>query len=177
MAQVDPVWKKEVLRHSDWLRSVVRARLGSASAVDDIVQDVFSDALSIGSGHESIQHPAPWLYRIAIRKVLLWRRATGRQRKALNRVRDGYSSTANPGTAIPLDLLLQAESSSKVRQALQRISGRDAEILVLKYIHGWSYDGISQNLGIDKTKIAHRLRRARQRLRTELAEYFEGEFQ
>ncbi|MFH1268527.1 MAG: sigma-70 region 4 domain-containing protein, partial [Planctomycetota bacterium] len=56
-----------------------------------------------------------------------------------------------------------------VRTALERLPGRDAEILLLKYTEDWSYRELAERLGISRSAVQARLHRARKRMRTELA--------
>ncbi len=113
---------------------------------------------------------APWLYRLAVRQTLLYRRAQGRRRKLVDR----YANRVQPGEADvrqadPLGWLLAKERRTFVRLAMSRLPRRDAEILLLKYSEDWSYNAISEHLGVSQSAVEARLHRARQRLRTELA--------
>jgi RNA polymerase sigma-70 factor (ECF subfamily) len=56
-----------------------------------------------------------------------------------------------------------------VRDALERLPPRDADILLLKYTEHWSYQQLSDHLGISHSAVETRLHRARARLRGELA--------
>ena len=56
-----------------------------------------------------------------------------------------------------------------VREALTRLPGRDAEILLLKYTEGWSCRDLAVFLGQTEAAIVARLHRARARLREALA--------
>ena len=49
-----------------------------------------------------------------------------------------------------------------------RLAPRDREILLLKYTESWSYQQLSDRLGISETAVEARLHRARGRLRREL---------
>jgi RNA polymerase sigma-70 factor (ECF subfamily) len=68
----------------------------------------------------------------------------------------------------PLDWLLLAERRQVVRDALERLAARDAEILLLKYCEGWNYHQIAAHLGVSHSAVETRLHRARNRLRDEL---------
>src|SRR5438552_17545269 len=81
-----------------------------------------------------------WLYRLAGRQVLLYRRRWGRQRRLLDRYAGIRSSDSGSLAASdPLDGLLQDERHGLIRAALGRLPRRDAEILLLKYTEDWSY--------------------------------------
>jgi RNA polymerase sigma-70 factor (ECF subfamily) len=112
---------------------------------------------------------APWLYRLAVRQALLYRRRAGRQRKLAER----YGQSLRPGSedslaGDPLEWLLADERCRLVRSALARLAPRDAEILLLKYTEDWSYRELAVRLGVSVAAIETRLHRARERLRAEL---------
>ena len=113
---------------------------------------------------------APWLYRLAVRQSLLYRRAQGRRRKLVDRYANRFQpSEADSRQVDPLGWLLAEERRGSVRLAMSRLPRRDAEILLLKYSEDWSYNAISERLGISHSAVEARLHRARQRLRSELA--------
>ena len=71
--------------------------------------------------------------------------------------------------AEPLDWLLADERQQLVRDAVERLNRRDAEILLLKYTEGWSYRQLAEHLGVSQSAVEARLHRARGRLRGQLA--------
>ena len=80
---------------------------------------------------------APWLYRLAVRQSLLYRRRMGRTRKLHVRyaqhVFSGNGEGDHASESNPLTWLLADERRALVRQALDPPWRRDAEILLLKY--------------------------------------------
>ena len=168
-------WDESLVRHSTWMRSLVRGRLGEGAHVDDVLSEVMVDALRNRSSSSTIEKPQAWLYRLTIRKVLQYRRKQGRQRNLTKRWAE-RSDVREEDVAqeTPLEVLLGTERRTRVRRILHRLPGRDADLLVLKYVQNWSYQQISESLGIDKARLAHRLRAARQRFRTLLVEMQES---
>ncbi len=155
-----------IVDQQKWLRSVLIARVVDQNVVDDLVSEVTQDALALGQRWHDIKKPGPWLYRVAVRKVLQYRRSQRSQRKSNSRfLNEPQIQEAAFEWSTPLDNLEKLEFQSLVRQALSKLNGRDREILLLKYVHEWNYDQISTNLGLEKSKIAYRLRNARARLR------------
>jgi len=162
-------WQAELTTHERWLRTVIAARLGEPQAVDEVFQEVSLAAVRQASPIRDTSRVAPWLYRLAIRQVLLYRRKAGRQRKLKNRFAEETSPTeADPRQLDPLGMLLAEERRTMVREAMTRLNGKDAELLMLKYTENWSYRQISAHLGISESAVEARLHRARRRLRTEL---------
>ena len=163
-------WSELLARHEHWLRTVVLARLGEPAAVEEVMQEV---ALAAVRQQAPIADPAkvgPWLYQIAVRQTLLYRRKAGRRRK----LTQGYAESFRPSgedhrTVDPLGWLLADERRRLVREALGSLTSRDREILLLKYTENWSYRQIAEHLGLSHSAVEARLHRARSRMRKELA--------
>jgi RNA polymerase sigma factor (sigma-70 family) len=160
-------WASTLVLHDRWLRTVVAARLGERQAVDEVLQDVSLAAVGARVTVDPAR-VAGWLYRLAIRKTLLYRRSRGRQHKLVGRyvkkVREEATSAPDP-----LGWLLLDERMALVREALARLPARDAEILLLKYTENWSCRDLAEHLGQTESAIESRLHRARGRLRDQLA--------
>jgi len=156
--------------HAPWLRTVVRHRLGEPQAVDDVMQEI---AVSVFRQTAPIRDPervAPWLYRIAVRQTLMYRRTAGRRRKLQN----GYADAAithgpDLESSDPLRWLMSEERESSIRQAIEALPDLDREILMLKYTENWNYKDLAEHLGVTLHTVEYRLLRARKRLRRELA--------
>ncbi len=169
------------LQHLDWLRTVVRARIGTdAATVDDLLGEISLEVLRLEDKWKHIPAPGPWFYRVAIRKVALFRRNQHREKQVMDRVRLDPLVHRHRGseTVEPFQRLLWNEDLVAVRNALSKLNGKDVEILMLKYVHNFGYDEIRARLGIDTNKIIYRLRTARNRLRAALnAQDLSGEKQ
>jgi RNA polymerase sigma-70 factor (ECF subfamily) len=115
---------------------------------------------------------APWLYRVAVRQSLLYRRRMGRFRKLRARYGEARQPSERDDRQIdPLEWLLADERQDLVRRAVARLPRREAEILLLKYSENWSYEQLAQHLGTSESAIESRLHRARRRLRQLLAAF------
>lgn len=109
----------------------------------------------------------PWLYRVAIRQVLQYRRAAGRRRAFQER----YAAEAAPSEVQQQDALqwlLNSETGQLTRQAVERLPELDAQMFFLKYEHQLSYRDIAERLGISRNAVESRLHRIRKQLRREL---------
>lgn len=162
-------WNKILAEHDRWLRTVVYARLGEPQAVDDVMQDVALAAVRQSAPLQDKSRVAPWLYRLAVRQTLLYRRKMGRGRNLTHRYAERYrpveSDTRDPG---PLEWLLSLEAGSLIRKAIGLLRESDSEILMLKYAQNWNYHQIAEHLGIGHSAVEARLHRARARMRKEL---------
>ncbi|MCR4410983.1 MAG: sigma-70 family RNA polymerase sigma factor [Thermoguttaceae bacterium] len=162
-------WEAVLASHDRWLRTVVYARVGEPQAVDDVMQEVALAAVRQKSPLEDPAKVAPWLYRLAVTQSLLYRRKQGRRRKLADRyTRQTRLDEHDARQRDPLAWLLAAERREMVGKALDRLAGRDREILLLKYTEDCSYRDLAERLGTTVTAVQARLHRARERLREEL---------
>jgi RNA polymerase sigma-70 factor (ECF subfamily) len=162
-------WVATLAEHDRWLRTVVLTRLGERQAVDEVMQEVALAAVAQRAPLTDPSRVGAWLYRLAVRLVLLYRRKCGRQRKLIGSYAWHRRAEREVGSGSgPLDWLLQDERDGLVRQALGRLPRRDAEIILLKYTEDWSYKELAERLGITASAVEARLHRARQRLRQAL---------
>lgn len=163
-------WAKALESHRSWLATVIRARLADRQAAEDVLQEVALAAIAQSSRPTDPAKVAPWLYRIALRKVINHHRATGRRRRLLDgaiasgRVKE-HSSEPGPG-----DWLLKSENLANVAKVLQDLSPQDRQILLLKYTEGWGYQELAEHLGISIKTVEYRLLRARKALRRRLSD-------
>lgn len=168
-AKPDADWPALLAQHDRWLRTVVYARLQEAQAVDDVMQEVALAAVKQSAPLTDPAKAGPWLYRLAIRQTLMYRRGCGRRKKLRQRfVERCVPSEYDATTPEPLEWLLARERQQLVRVALDRLPARDAELLLLKYTEHWDYHRIAEQLGVSHSAVETRLHRARARMRQEL---------
>jgi len=167
-------WGRCLSEHEGWLRGVILARTGEPQAVDDVWQELSLAAVEQRAPLADPAKAPAWLYRVAVVRSIRYRRQQARRRKRLTRLAsesNGHVSLADD----PAGWLLREECRQLVREALGRLAGRDAEILLLKYHERWSYRQIATVLGISESATDARVFRARERLRRELACHFPDE--
>lgn len=145
-----------------WLWSVIYARLGDASVTEDILQDVYVAVLQKRQSWQDIQQIRGWLYQVAIRHVLQFRRRQSRQRERIHRY--AQMKLADGDTSL-LDRLCGAEQIDLVRMAIWQLRSSDRQVLLLKYREDLSCHDISIHLGVTETTVQTRLLRARRRLK------------
>ena len=169
-------WAEELRKNEEWLRTVIAARVGESQAVGDIFQEVALAAVRQKSPIHDPSKVAPWLYRLAVIQSLLYRRTMGRKRNLLQRYRQrvGEPLDRDPSPG-PLQWLLAEERHQMVRDAMAQLPEQARELLLLKYVHDWSYRDMAEKLGVTVTTVQARLHRARGLLRQVLARRMGGE--
>lgn len=162
----DGDWAGLLARHARWLRTVLIARSGEAAAVEELFQELTVAVLRKPPVQVADARRPAWLYGVAVKTALMHRRRHGRQRRLLSRWETNGHTAALP--VDPLHWLLVTERQQLVRLALDVLSPKDRELLLLKYTEDWSYCDLADHLGLSVAAVEARLHRARGRLRYEL---------
>ena len=150
--------------HETWLRTTLHARLGNRDEVDEVMQEV-----AVAAANQSVERVGPWLYQVALRQVMLFRRKAGRRRKLMNNVAEKLAPTEVDVRSKPaVEFLIGEERGEEVRAAMARIDERDRQLLLLKYVEGLSYGEIANRIGVTASAVQSRLHRARATLRQEV---------
>lgn len=150
--------------HGGWLRSVIVARLGDPGGADDVLQEVHVAAIEQKAPLRQRSAAVSWLYQLAVRQSMLFRRGMGRHRRRMNEAA-AREETKHIEDTDPLEWLLSAERRELIRAALQQLDGEQRELLILKYVEGWSYRQIAERTGRTERAVESHLHRTRLRLR------------
>lgn len=153
---------QEFSRHEAWLRTALHSRLGNSDEVDEVMQEVALAAANQSAKSQTVERIGPWLYRVALRQVMLFRRKAGRRKKLVDRFRH---ARVERHERTPLQFLLSQEQARLVRQAMSEMPELERQLLMLKYVEGFSYGGIADRLGVSASAVQSRLHRARAALR------------
>ena len=138
---------------------------GSASDADDCLQDALIDALELARSGTRIRNWGGLLRRLATARAL--DRVRERRRRAAETVADwGELAAVDPPTSRGLE---EAELAERLRDALGKISSRQAEVFCLHCLEGLRYGEIAQQLNVSVGVVSAHLHRAREKLRRLLA--------
>ena len=163
-------WAQALEINRRWLATVVHARLADHQAAEDVLQEVALAAIRQTSKPTDPTKVAPWLYRIALRKVINHHRSTGRRRKLIDGAIAAGRATELAREPAPGEWLMQMESRNNVSKVMKQLEPQDRQILMLKYTEGWGYRELSEHLGITLKTVEYRLLKARRALRAYLSE-------
>ncbi len=147
--------------------------LGSRE-VEDLVQDVFIKILKKIRGFEGRAALFTWIYEIAVNHC----RDELRRRKR----RRWFSLHEMPQEAleqIPLDEISASEQieagevRSQLRRALNQLTPKYRELVVLRDLEGLSYEEVAKISGLEEKLVKSRLHQARQILAGKMKRYLE----
>ena len=154
------------LENESWLRTVVRSRIPEQEAVEDIMQNIALALVRQRENLDEINKVGAWLYQVAVKQVLMYRRTRGRRRKFENRVAEAPAEVMPVNESVnPLERVLAAEKQQHVQNAMQHLDELDRQILMLKYSEGWTYRQLADQMGVKEDTVEYRLAKARKNLR------------
>ncbi len=140
--------------HESLVRLLYR-RTGDRDRAEDLVQEVFVRALEAPPAN-----PRPWLFAVALNLARDDGRRSVRQGRRLELLRAETGGTAAPAPDAELE---RDEKAAAVRTALESLSVKDREALLLK-AEGFAYAEIAAALGLAPGAVGTTLARARRRL-------------
>ncbi|MBN2562162.1 MAG: RNA polymerase sigma factor [Phycisphaerae bacterium] len=158
-----------VRRHDRWVRNVVYATVGNSSAVDDIVQHVWTKVWQqIGT----LVDPArwrSWLYKMARNAAVDAGLKAARQRR--RRVAFEEAGNGLGGSVDPTKALIRAEEYNRALAAIQGLPAIYREPFILRHVEAWSYAQIGEAMSLPVDTVETRLVRARRLLRSALRDW------
>lgn len=123
------------------LRLLTRLTL-SKEVAEDLLQELFLKLWKADGFHQS-REPAAYAYRSAIHLAFDWRRNNRRTIQELHL----HVRTAEQADATPLATLMQREELALVLEALNGLSEKMRDAVVLRHIQQESYETVANHLG------------------------------
>lgn len=139
---------------------------GNAADAEDVLQTVFVKLLDGGPALDATRSPGAYLRRAAANAAIdLLRRKKTRRESDVGDVREPELDYIGPARDPHEDDFVLKE---RLRQALTRIPPENAEMFVLCYLEGYSYDELAALMGIERGTVGSRLHRIKAALQKEL---------
>jgi RNA polymerase sigma-70 factor (ECF subfamily) len=154
-------------RHEPSVRRYLDRLRVPAADVDDLIQATFLGAVRAAGSFDPQYSPRSWLLGIATMMVRRHRRSL--QRVAARLARTARLAVAEPPRT-PSELVEDRASAARVALAVDRLSFRKREVLVLVTLEGLSGEETARLLGIPVNTVWTRLHHARRELRAALEE-------
>ena len=139
--------------HESLVRMLYR-RTGDRDRAEEIAQEVFARAVAAPP-----RSPRPWLFAVALNLV----REEGRRAVRRDRRLVLYQAEQPDSFEGPDETMDRGERIARVRSALDTLTERDREALLLK-AEGFNYEDIAATLGLARGAVGTTLSRARRRL-------------
>lgn len=151
-----------VERYERMVRAVIRRLVGAEHEVDDLAQQAFVTAYENLAQYSGNAKFSTWLCQIALNKSRDALRH--RQRRPEVDVDDLDLESAAAG---PEDELEEKRHDAQLQAALRRLKPAEREVIMFKYIQGYSYEEVARVLGctVEAAKLrSHRARKVLKRI-------------
>jgi RNA polymerase sigma-70 factor (ECF subfamily) len=147
--------------HSHMLYRTAYGMLGNQAEAEDVLQTLFLRLLRRDVPQDLLRNPAGYLYRAIVNLSLNVIRSRRRFAPAADAVDVAVDDQSAPAAE---------ELHRRLMDAIAALNPKDAEVLVLRYVHGHTDAGIAKLLGVSRGTIAMRLLRSRLRLKQHIGE-------
>lgn len=148
--------------------SIAVRMLGDRSEAEDVAQEVFLRVHRSIRGFRGEAKLSTWLYAITSRLCLNRLKSGSHQRKAgetaLERIADGRP---DPGATLEA-----SELDAALHRAIAELDDERRIVVVLRDLHGLSYEEIATALDLELGTVRSRLHRARMELKERLKRFF-----
>ncbi len=150
-----------MVRYSKRVFSVAFRVLNNREDAFDVTQTAFLKAYQHLVQYDVTQSFSPWLCRIAVNEALDRIRAQHATQELNDAIVDGHDG--------PVDLAIREQDEVALQHALMQLQPDYRTLIVLKHLHGCSYEEIAQILECPVKTVKSRLFTAREALRAILA--------
>jgi RNA polymerase sigma-70 factor, ECF subfamily len=139
--------------------NVALRMLGNVQDAEDVTQTVFGNAFAALDSYDPRFRFFSWIYRMTVNESL---NSLKRRRNAVSL--DGSFDIPSPGGVSESAV----EAEDRVGRALRELKPDDRAVVVLRHFVSFSYEEISDVLGVPVRTVKSRLFTARERLRQAL---------
>jgi RNA polymerase sigma-70 factor (ECF subfamily) len=158
-----------VREHERWIRGVIYGVSGRPDLIDDIAQQVWTQAWQRLDSLRDPNRLRPWLYNIARNAAI--DACVARKKRSSSASLDA-ENTAEPSaderSASPVGRVIADETQRRLMDAVQGLPAIYREPFVLRHLEDWTYARIGEVLGLSLETVETRLVRARRMLRETL---------
>ena len=140
--------------------------LGDPAAAEDCAQDAFLKAFRAWPRWKANAPAEAWVHRIALNTAFSFMR-----KRRLREVGELIRRLGHPAVADPTE----PDLGTDVIREIRRLPPKQAAVIVLRHLHGYTNREIANALGEPESTVASRLMTARRTLRARLGDSFSSD--
>lgn len=169
-------FEAEALEQLDALYAMAMRLTRNERDAEDLVQDSIVKALRFRDSYEPGSNMKAWLFKILTRTFYNQVRKRKNIRKLESEAEGGWHyerfiSSASAAGRASEDVLLDAISSERLREAIDDLSDDFRDVVILCDVHGFSYKEIAEIVDCPVGTVMSRLYRSRRQLQKKLHDY------
>jgi len=165
-----------VKRYQNYVFTLALRFTHNREDAEEVAQDIFVKAFRSLSDFRGAAKFSTWLYSIVYTTSVTFLR----KKKLVTASIDdegSFTQLENQDSGLRANLVEQKSNITQLNDAINKLSGDDAQLITLFYKAEQSLEEIGIVLGVDANTVKVRLHRARQRLREKLQKYLQHEIQ
>ena len=150
------------------------ARRVSREEAEDLLHDVFFNALRSLDSMEPVHNVAAWLFAALKNRIADWYRMRQRRKGISESPSERLlDAVVDERELSPLESLARAELEAELELALEELPAPEREVIVRNVFRGETFEAMARATGTSINTLMGRKRYAIGRLRGELEEYLE----
>ena len=159
-----------VKKYQNNIYYLCRRMTGSHQSADDVSQDTFIKAYFALKSFRDGMNFFTWIRKIAVNTSLNFIKASKREEPLGHRA-ENISGNSSMGQELPHEMLQRNQTEQTFKKALKALPLEQKIVFILRVYENQSYKEIAQVLDISIGTVMSRLSRAREKLKTSMAEY------
>ena len=159
-----------VKRYQQRIYYLCRQMTGSHQSADDVSQETFIKAFFALDRFKDGMNFFTWIRKIAVNNSLNFLKASKRE-EPLGEGAENIPGNSSLGQELPHEMLQKNQMEHTFKKALKALPPDQKIVFILRVFDGQSYKEIASLLNIAPGTVMSRLSRAREKLKTLMAEY------
>lgn len=159
--------------HEKRMYAVALRMFGNREDAQDCLQEAMLRAYRSIGNFKAQSSFGTWVYRITMNTCLdEIRRKKNKQNASLDGMLDlGWSPSDE--SAVPEKQVIRKELNRKINQCIRELPEDMRSAIIMRDIHGYSYDEIAETLNVNVGTIKSRISRGREKLREKMSDFTE----
>ncbi len=159
-----------VKKYQNSIYYLCRRMTGSHQSADDVSQETFIKAYFALNSFKDGMNFFTWIRKIAVNNSLNFIKVSKREEPLGDRA-EKIAGNSSMGQELPHEMLQRNQTEQKFKKALKALPPEQKIVFILRVYENLSYKEIAQLLEISEGTVMSRLSRAREKLKSMMAEY------
>jgi RNA polymerase sigma-70 factor (ECF subfamily) len=166
-----PAFEALVRKYDRQVMQLALNMLGDVHDAEDIYQDIFVTLFRKLDSFDFRSEFSTWLFRVAVNACINSQKKRQRRKGRLHELTDSWQETLAAPEQTPEESALSRELGDEIERALDRLSGRQRAVFVMRYYQDYKLKEIADIMDCSLGTVKNYLFRATRKLQVVLHEY------